>query len=336
MLFTERMVSWTLNRNPVVRDLSHRPKDHRQWSGNWTFVNIGRLNSSKTMSRIGPFRLVLSSVILLLVLSSCATPDRGSIRINPRDGLRYVWIPGGSFQDGCSKFDGDCNADEKPAHEVVLSKGFWIGQTEVTVGAYRRFAEMAHRIMPPATSFGDRQLNPGWADSEMPIVNSDWYDAKSYCEWMGGKLPTEAQWEYAARGGSNASIYGPLSDIAWLGDTSGSHPIDTLALMKKDAPGYLYQLSRNQNTFHRVGLKTPNQYALYDMLGNVWEWTADWYGQGYYSGAEHSDPIGPPNGESKVLRGGSWTDLVAALRVSVRGRRAPTARSVDTGFRCIW
>jgi formylglycine-generating enzyme required for sulfatase activity len=287
--------------------------------------------------RTTQFVSLLSLVLAALFgLSSCAAPSRGAVRDNPKDGLRYVWIPGGSFQAGCSKFDADCSADEKPAHEVILSKGFRIGQTEVTVGAYRRFAEATHRPMPPDATFGDQQLDAGWADVRMPIVNVDWYESKAYCEWIGGKLPTEAQWEYAARGGTTASTYGTLLQIAWFADNAGAQGLDTTKLMKEDEPGFLLQLSRNRNSFHEVGLKAQNDYALYDMLGNVWEWTADWYGGNYYNGSERFDPSGPPNGDARVLRGGSWTNIPNAIRVSVRGRRTPTTRSIDTGFRCTW
>ena len=272
---------------------------------------------------------------LAIGLSSCAPPVRGSVRENPTDGLRYVWIPGGAFQAGCSKFDENCAADEKPPHEVTLSKGFWIGQTEVTVGAYRRFAAATHRRLPPAATFGDRNLNTEWADSSMPIVNVDWQESNAYCEWINGRLPTEAQWEYAARAGSTGSTYGDLFEVAWFGDNSGATRVDAVALSAQDPAGFLGRLSGNRNTFHEVALKAPNSYGLYDMLGNTWEWTNDWYGERYYQGADRFDPTGPPNGEGRVLRGGSWVNPRTSIRVSVRGRRPPSVRSVDTGFRCV-
>jgi formylglycine-generating enzyme required for sulfatase activity len=268
-------------------------------------------------------------------LASCAPPVRGSVRENQRDSLRYVWIPGGAFQEGCSKFDENCLTDEKPPHEVTLSRGFWIGQTEVTVGAYRRFAAATHRPLPPAATFGDRNLNAEWADNSMPIVNVDWQESNAYCKWIDGRLPTEAQWEYAARAGSTGSTYGDLFEIAWFGDNSGTTRVDAVTLNTQDPTGFLGRLSGNRNTFHEVALKAPNSYGLYDMLGNTWEWTSDWYGEHYYQGADRFDPTGPPNGERRVLRGGSWVNPRTSLRASVRGRRAPSVRSVDTGFRCV-
>lgn len=279
------------------------------------------------------FAAALALVIFLVSTSS--PPARGAVKENPKDGLRYVWVPSGDLQEGCSKFDSDCSPDEKPAHEVTISKGFWIGQTEVTVAAYRGFAVAAHRNMPPEPIFGGRTLNAGWSDLRSPIVNVDWNDAKGYCLWAGRGLPTEAQWEYAARAGDTTLRYGALPQIAWTADNAGDQSLDSAVLLKQDESGYLGRLSNNHNTFHAAGTLTPNPFGLYDMLGNVWEWTADWYGEHYYQTSGRFDPAGPPNGETKVLRGASWTNIPNAVRVSVRGRRAPVTRSVDTGFRCV-
>jgi formylglycine-generating enzyme required for sulfatase activity len=280
--------------------------------------------------------LSITALVLITIFASMSSPPApGAVKENPKDGLRYVWIAEGGFLVGCSKFDADCVSDEKPSHEVTVSKGFWLGQTEVTVGAYRRFVTDAHRNMPPDPGFGDRALNPGWTESKMPIVNVDWNESKAYCEWAGGRLPTEAQWEYAARGGTNDARYGTLAKIAWTGENAGVQHLDTTALRKRDEAGYLYHLSENRNSFHAVGLLSPNSLGIYDMLGNVWEWTADWYGDRYYQGPERFDPVGPATGDAKVLRGGSWTNVPNDVRVSVRGRRSPSARSVDAGFRCV-
>jgi formylglycine-generating enzyme required for sulfatase activity len=271
----------------------------------------------------------------IAVFSSCTPSRRGEIRENPKDGLRYVFVASGSFEDGCSKSDSDCKPDEKPTHTVTLSKGFWIGQTEVTVGSYRRFANETHRPMPPEPTFGYHNLNAGWADSQMPIVNVDWNDANAYCGWLGGHLPTEAQWEYAARGGTTSSQYDSLPRIAWIGDNSGKRHIDAAKVAGEDQAGYLGHLSLNSNAPHHVGMLSPNGYGVYDMLGNVWEWIDDWYGENYYKAGVRFDPAGQSNGTERVLRGASWVDLPVAARASVRGHRNPTMRSVDTGFRCV-
>jgi serine/threonine-protein kinase len=228
----------------------------------------------------------------------------GTVRENPKDGLRYVWIPPRTFMMGCSPGDNECGAEEKPPHQVTITKGFWMGQTPVTVGAYKRFAGAAGRQMPAAPSF-----NTGWTNENMPIVDVTWGDAQAYCGWMGGRLPTEAEWEYAARGGSPEARYGNLDEIAWYSQNSGKQT-------------------------HDVAQKRPNGFGLYDMLGNVWEWVNDWYGQNYYQNSPSQDPRGAMSGQFRVLRGGSWGGDPRNVRVSVRFWYDPGVGNTDGGFRC--
>ena len=190
--------------------------------------------------------------------------------------------------------------------------------------------------MPDEPVFGSRKLNPGWASGSMPMVNVDWNGAKSYCEWAGGYLPTEAQWEYAARAGSTEARYAPADKAGWFADNSGKERLDALKLWNENEKGYGGKLSANKNCFHPVGLKAPNAWALYDMLGNVWEWTADWYGENYYQNGERRNPQGPPYGEKRILRGGSWYGSTRFLRVSVRAGVEPSYRGNVFGFRCGW
>ena len=143
-------------------------------------------------------------------LENAGPPPPGTVRVNPKDGLKYVWISPGSFQMGCSPGDNECADNEKPPHEVTLTKGFWVGQTEVTVGAYKRFVAGAGQQMPPAPAF-----NGNWENDLMPMVTVTWEDAFEYCAWAGGRLLTEAEWEYAARGGNTEARYGPLDEVAW-------------------------------------------------------------------------------------------------------------------------
>jgi formylglycine-generating enzyme required for sulfatase activity len=226
------------------------------------------------------------------------------VRVNPKDGLKYVWIPPGTFMMGCSPGDTQCSDGEKPPHQVTITKGFWLGQTEVTVGAYRRFAGSTGVQMPTAPDF-----NTGWNNQDMPIVNVIWDDATAFCGWAGGRLPTEAEWEYAARAGSTEVRYGPIDEVAWHSKNSG------------------------QKT-HDVAQKRPNGFALYDMLGNVWEWVNDWYEEKYYQNSPSQDPKGPASGQLGVLRGGSWADYTWFVRVSYRYWLIPSIRNVNYGFRC--
>jgi formylglycine-generating enzyme required for sulfatase activity len=226
------------------------------------------------------------------------------VKVNQKDGLKYVWVPPGTFMMGCSLGDNQCAKEELPAHPVTISKGFWIGQTEATVAAYRRFAGSTGAQMPPAPDF-----NAGWNNQDMPIVNVSWDDAKAFCGWAGGRLPTEAEREYAARAGSTEARYGPLDKVAWYSNNSG------------------------QKT-HEVSQKRPNAWNLYDTLGNVFEWVNDWYGENYYPASPERDPRGPDSGQYRVLRGGSWYLDPRRVRVSGRHRCDPADRFNSVGFRC--
>jgi formylglycine-generating enzyme required for sulfatase activity len=226
------------------------------------------------------------------------------VRENPKDGLKYVWIAPASFMMGCSPGDTECDDFEKPLHQVTITKGFWIGQTEVTVGAFKRFAAATGRQMPDAPD-----STSGWANENMPIVNVSWDDAREYCTWAGGRLLTEAEWEYAARGGSTEARYGNIDEIAWYDSNSG-------------------------NRAHEVAQKRANGFGLFDMLGNVWEWVNDWYDDKYYQNSPSQDPPGPTSGHARVLRGGSWSVYSEYVRVSGRNDYNPSTRVYYLGVRC--
>jgi serine/threonine protein kinase len=227
----------------------------------------------------------------------------GQTRVNRRDDLTYVWIAPGTYRMGCSQVDIACHEDETP-HQVTLTRGFWIGQTEVTAQAFRHFTLASEAAMPKPPDD-----NPNWKDDSMPISNVSWSAASAYCTWTGGRLPTEAEWEFAARGGSDQLRYGAIEQIAWYKGNSGGHA-------------------------HAVKTLLPNSYGLYDMLGNVWEWTADFYGRDYYRASPASDPGGPQAGEYRVLRGGSWLRDPSDIRVSLRYPAAPGSPDQVTGMRC--
>ncbi len=124
----------------------------------------------------------------------------------------------------------------------------------------------------------------------MPIVDVTWDDAQAYCSWAGGRLPTEAEWEYAARAGSTAARYGDLDEIAWYADNSGRQRLDSDRIWKEDQANYAKRLNENGNGMHEVGQKRANGFGLYDMLGNVWEWVNDWYDENYYKNSPSPRP----------------------------------------------
>jgi len=224
----------------------------------------------------------------------------GDVKTNLKDGLRYVWIPPGKFTMWCSPGDGECNTDERPAQPAEVAKGLWLGQTEVTVAAWRRYVKAVGGEMPPAPFF-----NEGWLNERQPIVNISWNDAQSYCRWAGMRLPSEVEWEYAARAGSTAARYGEPGRISWY-------------------------FVNSAYAAHDVGTKEANTWGLFDMLGNAEEWVADWY---IFSTqrepnnlrqalemAEAAEKEARNTRPQRALRGGSWHDISGNVRASVQQR----------------
>lgn len=263
-----------------------------------------------------------------------APPAPGEARENPKDGLKYVWIPPGTFVMGCSPGDGQCSSSEQPPHTVTITRGFWEGQTEVTVGAYKRFAAATGRQMPPEPVLGARPLNPAWGNESLPVDNVQWDEAQAYCTWAGGRLLTDAEWEYAARAGNTSARYGEIDAIAWYADDSGRQHVDSVRLSTADPANYNVRLNENGNNLHEVGQKLPNAFGLFDTLGNVWEWTNDWYDEKYYQRSPSQDPPGPESGTQRVLRSASWYNGAAFMRASFHAAGGLVGRSVLVGFRC--
>ena len=278
----------------------------------------------------------LAKVILIVALAVAVHPALAQqVRENPKDGLKYVWIPPGTFMMGCSPGDSECYVnDEMPWHQVTITRGFWIGQTTVTVGAYKRYAQATGKSMPPEPIILGRALNPGWGNDVMPIVEVTWDDAKAYCGWAGGRLPTEAEWEYAARGGSNDARYGPLDEIAWYAGNSGNRQLDSIWL-KTVGEKFWEQFKYNGNGMHEVGLKRANAFGLFDTLGNVWQWVNDRSPGGpYHKARPANDPHGALSGDSRILRGGSWRSWPRTVRVSMPNNYKHSERAETAGFRC--
>ena len=245
-------------------------------------------------------------------------------------------------------------ADELPAHDVSIN-GFSINKYEVTIGQYLAFCDQTGwpRPQEPIFKWGAS------ADSlARPIVNVSWYDAQAFAKWVGARLLTEAEWEYAARGGHLGkpadadSFYlsgGPytyysgvektatvdVSALAWFRDNASKGP-------QKVGTKESGAVTKNDNTTYYMtvdGVKvynagpSDNRLATYDMMGNVWEWTSDWYGSDYYKTSPNSNPGGPVDGTMKVIRGGGWNTLKDYLRISIRGKFAPCGKYDFVGFR---
>lgn len=266
-------------------------------------------------------------------------PVAGDKKQNPKDSAWYAWIPSGTFALGCSDGDNECDDDERPRRAVTISKAFRIGQTDVTVAQWKKVRGGAPAWSAEWTVAGkSRDYNPGWKDGTQPVIGVTWDEAAGYCREIGGRLPTAAEWEYAARAGSKAARYGELDRIAWYGNNSGRSRLNTTALVPSDSNWDPYQarLRDNGNGPHAVAGLSPNAWGLHDTLGNVWEWVADWYDPKHPTNGDAIDPKGPATGKEREVRGGSWLNFPRFLRASYRYRLGPSDRSDFIGFRCVW
>ena len=239
--------------------------------------------------------------------------------------LELIEVKGGSFQMGSTASDAESN--ESPVHQVTLSD-FAISKYEITFEQYDEYCDDTG-----VSKSSDR----GWGRGTRPVIYVTWYDAAKFCNWLSGKdgltpaysisgttvswddtangwrLPTEAEWEYAARGGNASKGYlyagsDNADEVGWYSSNSG-------------------------RSTHPVGGKAPNELGLYDMSGNVWEWCWDWHGT--YSSGSQSDPKGPASGSYRVDRGGSWYDSAGYLRSAFRGIGSPGNGNYNVGFRLV-
>jgi len=301
----------------------------------------------------------------------------GSLVKGARD-VEMVWIPAGSFTMGSPTNEPGRDINEDPHRRVTLSNGFWMGRYEVTVGEFRGFVEStgyrteAEREGGVYTWTGEKWemrsgvdwRRPGFGQSDRnPVTCVSWNDAVRFCNWLseqeglrpayrisgndvtwdrgasGYRSPTEAEWEYAARAGTETAVYtGPLrivgecndpalDAIAWYCGNSGVGRTEGM-----DCSNWAErQYSTSRCGTHPVGRKQPNAWGLYDMIGNVWEWCWDW--NGLYSSGAVTDPTGPSSGVSRVTRGGGWINNVRACRSAVRLHNPPGNRNFFLGFR---
>ncbi len=245
-----------------------------------------------------------------------------------------VFVQGGTFQMGST----DGSSDERPVHSVSVDD-FYIGKHEVT---HAQFIKFLNEVGVNSNgSYNDSDYNSveyiDMEDSDCaishngsafyfsgssyaseqtaPVIRVTWYGANAYCKWAGGRLPTEAEWEYAARGGVSASSTSysgsnTIGDVAWYGSNSG----------KKT---------------HEVCTKQANELGIYDMSGNAWEWCSDWRGSLYYGSSPSSNPQGPSYGTGRVIRGGSLYSDASSCRVANRSAFNPDGSSFDLSFRVV-
>jgi formylglycine-generating enzyme required for sulfatase activity len=250
--------------------------------------------------------IILAFIFQLPILNAQTEPD-------------MVFVKGGSYRMGAENGD----ADEKPVHTVIVSN-FYIGKYEITVKQYRKFCEASGHKMPadPGSEWYeeyDQAKKWTWKDAN-PITNVTWNDARDFCEWLKketGKnydLPTEAQWEFAARGGKLSKNF----------KYSGSDNINEVAWY-------------DETTYERgpmaVGKLKPNELGIYDMSGGAWEWCKDRYSK--YKTTMMKDPQGPEKGSYRVTRGGSWYYVEDMCRVTSRDGPYPYYSNYNYGFRVV-
>lgn len=203
-------------------------------------------------------------------------------------------------------------ADEKPVHHVYLD-AFYMDKYHVTVGQYAKYLEATGTEAPPEWEIMNQPRH-----QKRPVVNVSWSDAATYCKWAGKRLPTEAEWEKAARGtdgrlypwgnGAPTRLHANFGKKEWA---------NHMALV----PVGMFEMG-----------KSP--YGIYDMAGNAWEWVNDWYDHDYYKKSPTKNPQGPTTGKSKVVRGGNWLYVQEFLRSSFRFNADPSGRQFGYGFRC--
>jgi formylglycine-generating enzyme required for sulfatase activity len=267
--------------------------------------------------------------------SPTSPPTIGSTQISPKDGMVLAYIPEGEFTMGSE----DGNFDEKPAHIVFLD-AYWMDQNEVTNAMFALFLSELGNQSEGGFTWLDvnhydnfKHIGSEWIPEmgfeEHPVIEVTWHGARAYCDWAGRRLPTEAEWEKAARG-EEGFIYSWGNDFECKkGNADDEANFDNYVVPDGvGCDGFIQ--TAPVGSF--PGGASP--YGLLDMTGNIWEWVFDWYGSRYFQSSPTSNPHGPSSGDSRVIRGGSWSNKVSDLRTTYRGWVNPSLSINDIGFRC--
>ena len=256
------------------------------------------------------------------------------LKISSANETEMVYIPAGNFLMGASSEDENAYQNEKPQQEVYLD-AFWINRTEVNITSYKEC--VAEGVCEPPYSLGMEQKgsltrdsyydNPSYAD--FPVVYVSWDAAQTYCAWAGKRLPTEAEWEKAARG-TDGRLF-PWGNSNVKGDLLNFADCNT---------DFDWSFKRFDDGFEDTSPvgnypAGASPYGALDMAGNVWEWTADWYQADFYAEMPLKNPMGPPEGTYKVIRGGDWRSSNWGVRTSLRSRLGPEYANSYIGFRCV-
>ncbi len=224
--------------------------------------------------------------------------------------IEWVSIPAGTFTMGSPTSEVD-RYDDETQHQVTLS-AFKMSKYEVTFEQYDLFCDATGRSKPS---------DEGWGRGNRPVINVSWDDATAFAEWMGCRLPTEAEWEYACRAGTTTPFNTGNNLTTSQANYNGNYPYNN------NAKGEYRQMTMP------VGSFAANAYGLFDMHGNVWEWCSDWYGD--YSTSAQTNPKGASSGSYRVNRGGSWYSLARFCRASYRFSDSPDFRNYNVGFRLV-
>ena len=230
--------------------------------------------------------------------------------------LGWVRVPAGTFLMGCVEADTACLDNEHPRHEVTFLQSFELMAAEVTVGQYAWFVI--------DTGYPFRSQPDYRQTARHPVVLLSWDDAVAFCAWAGVRLPTEAEWEHAARGGRTGLVYGWGNEVSR--DRANYGADQCCAGATGGADRWL--------TTAPVRSFPPNDFGFYDMAGNVWEWVGGWLDDDYYGASPSIDPPGAAAGYARIARGGSWLNFPAAVRTSVRLPFAQTGQTSNIGVRC--